>query len=110
MICSSQNSLPPPTQDLLAGPGGWTETQRSDATLVVRSPSGRIYTARPGGSLFFPQPPPAPCLPDGPAPHNAAKTLAMPTRPRTRAAERARRVQSERAINRARILADPPPF
>ena len=77
----------------------------------MRSPSGRIYTTTPGGILFFPQLATTTGtlhLPDGP-PHNVAKTLAMPTRPRTRAAERARR-ESERAINRARILADPPPF
>jgi hypothetical protein len=38
------------------------------------------------------------------------RTLAMPTRKRTRAQDRAYRVEYERALNRARYAADPPPF
>jgi len=34
----------------------------------------------------------------------------MPTRKRTRAEDRAYRVQWERGINRARFAANPPPF
>jgi hypothetical protein len=38
------------------------------------------------------------------------RELAMPKRKRTRAEDRAYRVQRERALNRARYDADPPPF
>jgi len=34
----------------------------------------------------------------------------MPKRKRTRAQDRARRVEYERTVNRARYEADPPPF
>jgi hypothetical protein len=34
----------------------------------------------------------------------------MPTRKRSRAAERAARIDSERGLNEARWAADPPPF
>ncbi|MCX6486856.1 MAG: HNH endonuclease, partial [Mycobacterium sp.] len=38
------------------------------------------------------------------------RTLMMPTRKRTRAAERAARIAWERGLNEARWAADPPPF
>jgi hypothetical protein len=38
------------------------------------------------------------------------RTLMMPTRQRTRAAERAARIAWERGLNEARWAADPPPF
>jgi hypothetical protein len=43
-------------------------------------------------------------------PPGTNRELAMPTRKRTRAEDRAYRVQRERALNRARYAADPPPF
>jgi hypothetical protein len=46
----------------------------------------------------------------GTGPPHPNRGLAMPTRKRTRAQERAYRVQRERALNRARYAADPPPF
>jgi hypothetical protein len=95
------------------GPGGWVETQLPDGTMTFRSPAGRIYTTKPGGSLFFPQlttPTGTLHLPEGLPPPSAFKTLKMPMRARTRAAGRAARVEWERGLNRARLLADPPPF
>lgn len=81
--------------------------------MTFRSPSGRNYTTKPGGSLFFPQlatstgelKPSTNPLPDG-----GLKALMMPTRRRTRAAERAARIEWERGLREARILANPPPF
>ena len=43
--------------------------------------------------------------------HNSpGRTLMMPTRKRSRAAERAARINWERGLNEARWAADPPPF
>ena len=36
------------------GSGGWADKQLPDATVTWTSPSGRTYTTKPGGSLFFP--------------------------------------------------------
>jgi hypothetical protein len=94
------------------GPGGWNETQLPDGTIVWISPSGRTYTATPGGALFFPQlaqPTGTLTLPSTGPPH-PNRGLAMPTRKRTRAEQRAYRVHWERGLNRARYAADPPPF
>jgi hypothetical protein len=95
-----------------AGPGGWSECQLVNGTIVLTSPSGRVYATKPSGSLFFPQlAQPGEAL--GPAaapPVGPGRTLAMPVRRRTRAAERAARIEWERGVNRARIAANPPPF
>ena len=48
-------------------------------------------------------------LPTSPPP-GPNRELAMPTRKRTRAQDRAHRVERERGLNRARYAADPPPF
>ena len=90
----------------------WVDTQAPDGRIILISPAGRIYTTKPDGALFFPQlaantgeltltpaPPPA-----------AARGTAMPTRARTRARDRAYRIAHERALNRARAEANPPPF
>ncbi|SCX03819.1 HNH endonuclease signature motif containing protein [Mycolicibacterium fluoranthenivorans] len=91
---------------------GWADVQGPDGSLTLISPTGRVYQSTPDGALFFPQlaartgvlaraqaPPPTP-----------ARGLAMPTRARPRAHERAYRIARERALNRARAEANPPPF
>jgi hypothetical protein len=83
-----------------------------DGTIVWTSPSGRTYTTQPLGALFFPQlalPTGTLILPNSPPP-GPNRELAMPTRKRTRAQDRAYRVQWERELNRARYAANPPPF
>jgi hypothetical protein len=95
-----------------AGPAGWIEQQLPDGTIVWTSPTGRTYTSQPLGALFFPQlgaPTGGLALPNSPPPE-PNRELAMPTRKRTRAQDRARRIEAERALNRARYAADPPPF
>lgn len=94
------------------GPGGLTDVQLPDGTVNLTSPSGRTYSTTPGGSFFFPQlacPTETLVLPDCDPPRDS-KTLMMPTRRRTRAADKAARIEWERGLNRARIAADPPPF
>ena len=100
------------------GDNGWAEQQFPDGTIVWRSPSGRTYTTTPGGALFFPHlgTPTEPLTTDtlttaAPGPSSSpGRTLMMPTRQRTRAAERAARIAWERGLNEARWAADPPPF
>jgi hypothetical protein len=95
-----------------AGPAGWTELQLPDGTIVWKSPRGRTYTTQPLGAQFFPplaMPTGKLVLPNSP-PSSPHRELAMPTRKRTRAEDRAYRVEWERAVNRARYEADPPPF
>ncbi|TGD89289.1 HNH endonuclease [Mycolicibacterium sp. CH28] len=93
---------------------GWTDRQLPDGTLIWTSPTGRTYVTRPGSRLLIPQwdtttaalPPPS-----GEPPPSAVG-LMMPTRRRTRAAQRAYRSNRERKLNDARVAdrSRPPPF
>lgn len=95
------------------GPRGWADRQLPDGTVIWTSPSGRTYTTKPHGALFFPQlaePTGELVLPDSRPPLAPGRGLMMPTRRRTRAQERAARIKWERGLNEARRTADPPPF
>ncbi|MGV0743160.1 HNH endonuclease signature motif containing protein [Mycolicibacterium sp. XJ870] len=95
------------------GRNAWGDSQLPDGTVIWKSPGGRTYTTQPHGALFFPQlavPTGELILPAAPNLSDPARGLAMPTRRRTRAQERAARIQWERGLNRARQEADPPPF
>ena len=100
------------------GPGGWSEKQQPDGTVIWKSPTGHRYTTKPGGALFFPQfavPTAKLELPKGPPPAAAGRTVMMPTRSRTRTADRQARINYERSLNRKyyqqlREDAGPPPF
>jgi hypothetical protein len=95
------------------GQKGWGEEQYGDGTIVWTSPSGRRYTTTPSGALFFPESDLATAdisIQERLVPCGPGRALMMPTRRRTRAAERAARIQWERGLNEARWAADPPPF
>lgn len=95
------------------GDNGWDERQFPDGTIVFTSPTGRTYTTKPGGALFFPQlahPTGEITLEARRSATGTGRTLMMPTRRRTRAAERAARIRWERGLTEARWAADPPPF
>ena len=108
------------------GSGGWADRQQADGTVIWTSPTGHTYTTKPGGSLFFPAlavPTGELVLPTRTPPNCTDRAVMMPTRRRTRAADRAARNNWERGINEARIAAeaarkaariaacnDPPPF
>ncbi len=85
-----------------AGEGGWSDRQYPDGRIVWTAPTGREYTTHPGSRVHFPNwdvttaelPPP----PTG-APEPANRTLAMPRRHRTRAADLATRIKNRRAHN-----------
>ena len=94
---------------------GWRDRQSPDATIVWTSPSGHTYTTRPGSRLLFPtlcmptgEPPAAPTT----SPPSAQRTLMMPTRRRTRAQDRAYRIDAERALNATPVAErnQPPPL
>ena len=88
--------------------GGWHDIQLPDGTVIWTSPTGRNYTTKPGSRLFFQTwdtttadlPPPPTLIPTA-----ADRGLMMPRRRRTRAAESAARIKSERARNQT-----PAPF
>jgi hypothetical protein len=87
------------------GIGGWADKQLPDGTVQWRSPSGRIYTTKPGGALFFP----VLASPTGeltiPTAAESAKDrgLMMPRRKKTGYQEQHDRISAERAINEARL-------
>ena len=100
------------------GQQGWRDRQLPDGTVVWRSPGGQTYTTQPGSRLLFP----SLCLPTATVSTTAASstsaapgsTLTMPRRARTRAEDRASRIDDERRLNAAELQgnsnADPPPF
>jgi hypothetical protein len=108
------------------GVGGWAEKQFADGTVEWRSPSGRIYTTKPGGTLFFPvlaTPTGEPAIRKLSAEPGQGRGLMMPRRKRTRTDELQDRISAERRINEARIAEErrkhrawlaatyePPPF
>jgi hypothetical protein len=88
--------------------------QYPDGTIVWTAPTGRTYTTRPGSRLLFPRwHTTTATLPKLSSPdHDHEHGLMMPIRRRTRAADLARRVSRERALNDAHVAERnrPPPF
>ena len=78
------------------------ERQLPDGTVIWTAPDGHTYTTTPGSRLLFP----SLCEPTAPVTATAVPTthtagLTMPRRQRTRAEDRARRIQHERDFNQA---------
>ena len=105
------------------GAHGWRDIQLPDGTIIWTSPTGHTYTTVPGSRLWFPSwdttTAPLPDQPiadhpiaDQPITDHPDRALAMPRRRRTRADDRARRIQCQRALNDARVAERnrPPPF
>jgi len=93
----------------------WRDEQHPDGTIVWTSPTGQKYLTRPGSRLLFP----ALCLPTGELPTaptgyrpSSDRGVMMPKRRRTRAQDRAHRIDAERALNADHIAErnQPPPF
>ena len=92
-----------------SGPAGWSDRQFADGTIEWTSPTGRTYTTKPGGLLFFPHMATTTeelVVPSSPAPESD-RGLMMPTRQHTRNADHANRIRQERAINEAQLGIDP---
>jgi hypothetical protein len=98
--------------------GRWRDRQLPDGSVIWTDPCGQTHTTRPGSYGLFPKL----CEPTAPVTLSAAEVaqaegqpgrdLAMPRRTRTRAQDRAARVQAERRLNeaqpRSRHLTTPP--
>jgi Domain of unknown function (DUF222) len=83
---------------------GWREKQLADGTVIFTLPDGQTYVTTPGSALLFP----SLCAPTGvldiPQPtvddRCGNRTAMMPKRRRTRAQNRAQRIEAERRENR----------
>jgi hypothetical protein len=85
--------------------GGWHDKQLPDGTVIWLLPDGRTYVTTPGSALLFP----SLCVPTGELPPTdpdrtqprcGDRTAMMPKRRRTRAQNRAHRINTERRHNR----------
>ncbi|HZU49618.1 MAG TPA: DUF222 domain-containing protein, partial [Mycobacterium sp.] len=93
---------------------GWRDEQLADGTVIWRLPDGRSYVTTPGSAILFPAltaptgelPEPVPL----PKERCGERTAMIPTRRRTRAQERSRRITMERNRNRDDRLARAAPF
>jgi Domain of unknown function (DUF222) len=88
------------------GINGWADQQSADGTVIWTAPTGKTYKTRPGSRLFFPAWHTITAeLPKTttPAAQPTNRGMMMPKRRRTRAADRARRLREERALNAAYI-------
>ena len=81
------------------GPGGWTDRQMPDGTVILTAPTGHIYTTEPHGASMFP----ALAQPTGeleiqPAldPPDTDRSAMMPRRKQTREQDRRDRINAER--------------
>ncbi|MDG4663920.1 HNH endonuclease signature motif containing protein [Mycobacterium sp. 236(2023)] len=85
------------------GPDGWHDRQLPDGTVIWTTPAGKTYTTVPGSRLFFPawDTTTAALPPLAEPPPDPDKIDQMPKRQRTRAADRAARIQAEREFNAA---------
>jgi hypothetical protein len=99
------------------GLGGWRERQLPDATLILTSPTGHIYTTRPGSAQLFPTlcTPTATLWPPGREPTvepSGDRGAMMPKHRHTRQQNRQRSIQAERRLNDGHVAEHnkPPPF
>jgi hypothetical protein len=94
----------------------WHDVQHPDGGITWTAPNGQTYTTHPGSRIMFP----ALCIPTGglvipgPSPRqDTDREIAMTAfRRRTRAQQRAARIEAERALNDAHVadVEEPPPF
>jgi hypothetical protein len=90
------------------GPGGWTDQQMPDGTIILTSPTGHTYTTEPHGAALFPTLgrdtgelaiPPTLQQPD------TDRSAMMPRRKRTREQHRQDRINAERR-ERTELIAE----
>ncbi|MGV0874624.1 DUF222 domain-containing protein, partial [Mycolicibacterium sp. XJ879] len=91
-----------------SGPGGWSEQQRPDGTIVLTSPTGHTYLSEAHGATMLSTL--GRCtgelnLPTEPPPPHPDRLAMMPRRKRTRDQDRQARINAERR-ERAEIIAE----
>ncbi len=95
------------------GPGGWSDEQLPDGTIVWTTPTGRRKHVPPGSRVLFPDwdtTTPIPTTPAVAGPPTPGRELTMPLRARTRADQHRKNITTERTRNHQHDLANPPPF
>lgn len=106
------------------GANGWKDEQRPDGSIVLRSPTGHVYTTEAFGGILFPGlATPTATITTATATESTDRTAMMPMRTRTREQDRRQRITQERRQRieldaelerqrQARFAAtyEPPPF
>jgi hypothetical protein len=96
------------TKTFYTGPGGWTDQQLPDGTIVFTAPTGHTYITQPQGGILFPtlaQPTgelPGLMAVGEESPHRA---VMMPRRKQTREQDRRDRINQERR-QRTEVIAE----
>jgi hypothetical protein len=90
------------------GPGGWTDRQLPDGTIILTAPTGHTYVSEPHGAVMFP----ALREPTGELDLGAAagipdtnRAVMMPKRKQTREQDRRDRIEAERR-DRTELIAE----
>jgi hypothetical protein len=95
------------------GPGGWSDEQLPDGTIVWTTPTGRRKHVPPGSRVLFPNwntTTPTPTTPQWAPPRTPGRELTMPLRARTRTQQHRHNITTERARNHQHDLDNPPPY
>jgi hypothetical protein len=90
------------------GPGGWTDQQLPDGTIVLTAPTGHVYRTQPHGAAMFPTlatPTGALDLPAYKVDPDSDRRAMMPRRRQTRAEDRQDRINAERR-ERTELIAE----
>jgi hypothetical protein len=91
-----------------SGPGGWTDQQLPDGTIIFTAPTGHTYTTEPLGAMLFPALKRSTGALDVPPTLDVAETdraLMMPRRKQTREQDRRDRILQERR-QRTELIAE----
>jgi hypothetical protein len=106
--CSSASRCDHLLKTFCTGPGGWTDQQLPDGTIILTAPTGHTYVTQAHGAAMFPtlgQPTGAldiaPAL-DAP---DTDRSVMMPRRKQTRAQDRRDRINQERR-QRTELIAE----
>jgi hypothetical protein len=105
--CSSRNRCHHLIKTFYSGPGGWTDQQMPDGTIILTTPTGHTYLTQAHGAAMFPTLAqstgelPLPTL-DEPSPYRG---VMMPKRKQTREQDRRDRINAERR-QRTELIAE----
>jgi hypothetical protein len=105
--CSSRNRCHHLIKTFYGGPGGWTDRQLPDGTVILTAPTGHAYITEPLGGLLFPTLKQSTgdllmTVLDDPAPNCG---VMMPRRKQTREQDRRDRITQERR-QRTELIAE----
>ena len=90
------------------GPGGWTDQQLPDGTIILTAPTGHIYSTEPDGAAMFPAlgvPTGELHIPSTLQTADADRSAMMPRRKQTREQDRRDRINAERR-ERTELIAE----